>query len=87
MILKQTLIDSNGKAYKLSIPVYTNGQGQIDTTGDISGLYGYGSGAAEIKADKDYIFTHYKTVETLDPAIVRIAKEESKRLSTGLPIL
>ena len=80
---KQTLIDSNGKAYELSIPVYTNGQGQIDTTGDISGLYGYGSGAAEIKADKDYIFTHYKTVETLDPAIVRIAKEESKDYQRG----
>ena len=43
---KQTLIDSNGKAYKLSIPVYTNGRGQIDNTSDISGLYGYGSGAA-----------------------------------------
>ena len=80
---KQTLIDSNGKAYKLSTPVYTNGQGQIDSTSDISGLYGYGSGAAEIKADKDYIFTHYKTVETLDPAIVRIAKEESKEYQRG----
>ena len=80
---KQTLTDSNGKAYKLSIPVYTNGQGQIDTASDISGLYGYGSGAAEIKADKDYIFTHYKTVETLDPAIVRIAKEEAKDYQRG----
>ena len=80
---KQTLIDSNGKDYKLSIPVYTNGQGQIDNTSDISGLYGFGSGAAEIKADKDYIFTHYKTVETLDPAIVRIAKEEAKDYQRG----
>lgn len=80
---KQTLIDSNGKAYKLSIPVYTNGQGQKDNTSDISGLYGYGSGAAEIKADKDYIFTDYKTVETLDPAIVRIAKEEAKDYQRG----
>ena len=80
---KQTLIDSNGKAYELSIPVYTNGQGKIDNTSDISGLYGFGSGAAEIKADKDYIFTHYKTVETLDPAIVRIAKEEAKDYQRG----
>jgi hypothetical protein len=81
---KQTLV---GTAYKLSIPVYTDGQGQkIDATNDtsdISGLYGYGSGAAEIKADKDYIFTHYKTVETLDPAIVRIAKEEAKDYQRG----
>ena len=81
---KQTLV---GTAYKLSIPVYTDGQGQkidaTNATSDISGLYGYGSGAAEIKADKDYIFTHYKTVETLDPAIVRIAKEESKDYQRG----
>lgn len=84
---KQTLVDSTGTAYKLSIPVYTDGQGQkidaTNATSDISGLYGYGSGAAEIKADKDYIFTHYKTVETLDPAIVRIAKEEAKDYQRG----
>jgi len=81
---KQTLV---GTSYQLSIPVYTDGQGQkidaTNATSDISGLYGYGSGAAEIKADKDYIFTHYKTVETLDPAIVRIAKEEAKDYQRG----
>jgi len=84
---KQTLVDSTGTSYQLSIPVYTDGQGQkidaTNATSDISGLYGYGSGAAEIKADKDYIFTHYKTVETLDPAIVRIAKEEAKDYQRG----
>ena len=47
---------------------------KVDTGSDISGLYGYGSGAAKVTADKDYLFTHYQTIETLHPAIVRIAK-------------
>ena len=77
LIDSKATIQVNGTDYKFSIPVYTNGMGKIiDTGSDISGLYGYGSGAAKITADKDYFFTQYQTIETLDPAIVRIAQQE-----------
>lgn len=70
-----------GKDYSFSLPVYNFGATaadenyQGDTGTDISGLYGYGQGAAIAEADPDYFLLHYQTVEVLDPAIVALAPE------------
>jgi len=68
-----------GIEYQFSIPVYNynataeDGNYQGDTGTDISGLYGYGQGAAIAEADADYFLIRYQTVEVLDPAIVKLA--------------
>jgi hypothetical protein len=69
------------KDYEFSLPVYNFGATaedssyQGDTGTDISGLYGYGQGAAIAEADSDYFLLRYQTVEVLDPAIVALAPE------------
>lgn len=68
-----------GKTYTFNLPVYNYGataqdnQFQGDTGTDISGLYGYGQGAAIAEVDPDYFLIRFQTVEVLDPAIVGLA--------------
>jgi len=42
----------------------------------ISGLYGYGSGAAFVEVDDGYLLMNYRTVVPLDPAITLIGKQQ-----------
>lgn len=66
--------------FKLSASAYqTLLSGDPATPSDISGLYGYGSGAAYMEADQGYLFTHYQTAEVLDPALVLLGRQQ------GLP--
>jgi len=68
-----------GRTYTFNLPVYNYGASaddanyQGDTGTDISGLYGYGQGAAIAEADSDYFLIRFQTVEVLDPAIVAVA--------------
>ena len=69
----------NGHTYQFNQPVYNygataeDGNYQADTGTDVSGLYGYGQGAAITEVDADYFLLRYHTVEVLDPAIVSLA--------------
>ena len=42
--------------------------------GDLSGLYGFGSGAAQLDASDSYMMVHYKTAQPIDPAIALIGR-------------
>lgn len=42
----------------------------------VSGLYGYGSGAAFVEVDDGYFFMNYRTVVPMDPAITLIGKQQ-----------
>jgi hypothetical protein len=41
---------------------------------DLSGLYGFGSGAAQIDAGDSYMMVHYQTAQPIDPAIALIGR-------------
>ena len=44
--------------------------------GDLSGLYGFGSGAAQLDADDSYMMVHYQTAQPIDPAIALIGRSQ-----------
>ena len=51
-------------------------KGPQNATSDVSGLYGFGSGASYVEADRDYFFTNYKTAHPLDPAVTLIGRQQ-----------
>ena len=65
------------KTFELADSVYnTLLQGDPVALKDVSGLYGYGSGAAYVEADSGYLFTNYRTAHPLDPAITLIGRQQ-----------
>ncbi|MFN8072042.1 MAG: DUF4114 domain-containing protein [Mycobacterium sp.] len=46
------------------------------TQSDLSGLYGYGSGATQIDAGDSYLMIHYQTAQPIDPAIALIGRAQ-----------
>jgi hypothetical protein len=62
------------KKFDLKQPTYLS---LLDPTqGDLSGLYGFGSGAAQIDAGDSYMMLHYKTAQPIDPAIALIGRDQ-----------
>jgi hypothetical protein len=43
---------------------------------DLSGLYGFGSGAAQLDAGDSYMMIHYQTAQPVDPAIALIGRSQ-----------
>lgn len=70
-------ITSNGDTFKLYQSVFNSLLADGNPANeDVSGLYGYGSGAAYVEADDEYFFVNYRTAHTLDPAIVLIGRSQ-----------
>lgn len=60
------------KTFSLDQPTYLS---LLDPKqGDLSGLYGFGSGAAQLDAGDSYLMVHYQTAEPIDPAIALIGR-------------
>ncbi|MGV0990629.1 MAG: DUF4114 domain-containing protein [Mycobacterium sp.] len=60
------------KKFSLSQPTYLSLLNSSQS--DLSGLYGFGSGAAQIDAGASYMMMHYQTAEPIDPAIALIGR-------------
>lgn len=71
---EQKITSPDGRVFKLKTPAYltylTSGQS------DLSGLYGFGSGAAQLDAGDTYLMVHYKTAQPIDPAIALIGAKQ-----------
>jgi len=60
------------KKFSLKTPAYLS---YLDPgQGDLSGLYGFGSGAAQVDAGGGYLMIHYQTAQPIDPAIALIGR-------------
>ncbi len=60
------------KKFNLSQPTYLS---LLDPSqADLSGLYGFGSGAAQLDAGDSYLMVHYQTAKPIDPAIALIGR-------------
>ena len=63
------------KKFDLTQPTYLS---LLDPSqGDLSGLYGYGSGAAQLDAGDSYMMIHYQTAQPIDPSIALIGRSQS----------
>lgn len=60
------------KKFDLTVPTYLNLLNPKQ--GDLSGLYGFGSGAAQLDAGDSYLMVHYQTAQPVDPAIALIGR-------------
>lgn len=60
------------KTFSLEQPTYLSLINPKQT--DLSGLYGFGSGAAQIDAGDSYLMVHYQTAQPIDPAIALIGR-------------
>jgi hypothetical protein len=62
------------KKFDLTQPTYLS---LLDPSqSDLSGLYGYGSGAAQLDAGDSYLMIHYQTAQPIDPAIALIGRAQ-----------
>ena len=62
------------KKFDLDQPTYLS---LLDPSqGDLSGLYGFGSGAAQLDAGDSYLMVHYQTAQPIDPAIALIGRSQ-----------
>jgi len=68
------IIAPDGRAYSLKTPAYLTYLNSSQT--DLSGLYGFGSGAAQLDAGDTYLMVHYQTAQTIDPAIALIGRNQ-----------
>lgn len=60
------------KTFSLEQPTYLSLLDPRQT--DLSGLYGFGSGAAQVDAGDSYLMVHYQTAQPIDPAIALIGR-------------
>lgn len=66
-------ITGANKKFSLTQPVYD--LSLLDPSqSDLSGLYGFGSGAAQLDAGDSYMMVHYQTAQPIDPAIALIGR-------------
>ena len=62
------------KTFGLTQPAYLS---LLDPSqSDLSGLYGFGSGAAQLDAGDSYLMMHYQTAKPIDPAIALIGRSQ-----------
>ena len=61
------------KTFDLKQPTYLSFLGN---QADLSGLYGFGSGAAQLDAGDSYMMIHYQTAKPIDPAIALIGRDQ-----------
>lgn len=61
------------KTFDLAQPTYLSFLGD---QADLSGLYGFGSGAAQLDAGDSYMMIHYQTAQPIDPAIALIGRSQ-----------
>jgi hypothetical protein len=61
------------KTFDLKQPTYLSFLGD---QADLSGLYGFGSGAAQLDVGDSYMMVHYQTAKPIDPAIALIGRSE-----------
>ena len=79
-VVSQTVDPLTGtrKQFGLRSPAYLSylrdSQGNIPE--DLSGLYGFGSGAAQVDAGDGYLMMHYQTAQPIDPAIALIGRSQ-----------
>ena len=64
----------DGRTFRLNTPVYLSHL--TSNQSDLSGLYGFGSGAAQLDVGDSYLMLHYQTALPLDPAILLIGRNE-----------
>ena len=67
-------ITGKAKTFDLKQPTYLNLLNPSQA--DLSGLYGFGSGAAQLDAGDGYMMVHYKTAQPVDPAIALIGHSQ-----------
>lgn len=60
------------KTFSLDQPTYLSLI--APSQGDLSGLYGFGSGAAQLDASDGYLMVHYQTAKPIDPAVALIGR-------------
>jgi len=68
-------ITGKARTFDLKQPTYLNLLNPSQS--DLSGLYGFGSGAAQLDAGDSYMMVHYKTAQPIDPAIALIGRSQS----------
>ncbi len=61
------------KTFDLKQPTYLS---YVGDQADLSGLYGFGSGAAQLDAGDSYLMVHYQTAQPIDPAIALIGRSQ-----------
>lgn len=61
------------KTFDLKQPTYLS---YLGNQADLSGLYGFGSGAAQLDAGDSYLMVHYQTAQPIDPAIALIGRSQ-----------
>ena len=71
---ERTITTSDGKIFTLKQAAY--GSSLASEQSDLSGLYGFGSGAAQLDAGDTYLMVHYQTARPIDPAIALIARRQ-----------
>lgn len=65
-------ITGAAKVFNLEQPTYLS---LLDPKqNDLSGLYGFGSGAAQVDAGDSYLMVHYQSAKPIDPAIALIGR-------------
>lgn len=80
VVTSQTIdpITQQRKQFSLKSPAYLSylrdSQGNVQA--DLSGLYGFGSGAAQLDAGPGYLMMHYQTAQPIDPAIALIGRSQ-----------
>ena len=70
----QTITSPDGRRFGLKTPAYLTYLQSSQT--DLSGLYGYSSGAAQLDAGDSYLMLHYQTAQPIDPAIALIGRSQ-----------
>lgn len=68
-----TSVSDPTRTFDLKQPAYLS---YLSDQADLSGLYGYGSGAAQLDAGDSYMFVHYQTAQPVDPAIALIGRSQ-----------
>lgn len=71
---------ANDHEFTLQIPQYNSilskpSQNSAWNNDDVSGLYGFGSGAMYVEADEGYMWMNYRTTAPLDPAVTLIGSQ------------
>ncbi|MGI9162985.1 MAG: hypothetical protein ACR2JI_08720, partial [Mycobacterium sp.] len=69
-----TSVSDRNTTFELKKPAYLSEWDVVQN--DLSGAYGFGSGAAQIDAGDSYMMIHYQTAQPIDPAISLIGRTQ-----------
>jgi hypothetical protein len=67
-------VTAQKKLFRLNQPTYLSYLSSSQS--DLSGLYGFGSGAAQVDVGDSYLMVHYKSAQPIDPAIALIGRSQ-----------